>query len=383
MLARKHTLSFFCAIVKSVSPVLNGEVPFFYSDSIAAASTQQGKTIMKSRNYRTHFLILIIAFITVFFSAFFLGRYSVNFGNLARELLASLNGSGSKVESREAAVVFLIRLPRIIAAALIGAALSTAGVSYQGMFRNPMVSPDILGASTGACFGAALSIFLGFNAFGITLTAFLCGLAAVFLAYLVSCHSKLNATLALVLGGIMIGSLFSAGTSFIKLIADTNDQLPAITYWLMGSLASTKQSDLPFTIIPILIGFLPLLLLRWRINLLTVGEDEAQSLGINTGRLRLIVIFCATLMTAACVAISGMIGWVGLVIPHICRLIFGYDYRRLIPASALMGATFLIIVDNVARIAMTSEIPIGILTSFIGAPMFIYLILTGGTDRER
>jgi iron complex transport system permease protein len=333
--------------------------------------------------YRIPFTVLGVAFIIVFFSAFLLGRYSISIEKLTGDLIPALLNGDFSSSSTEATVLALIRLPRIVVAALIGAALSTAGVSYQGMFRNPMVSPDILGASTGACFGAALSIFLGFSSLGITLTAFLFGLAAVFLAYMVGCHSRLNATLALVLGGIMIGSLFSAGTSFIKLIADTNDQLPAITYWLMGSLASAKLNDIPFTAIPILIGFIPLFLLRWRINLLTVGEDEAQSLGINTGRLRFIVIFCATLMTAACVAVSGMVGWVGLVIPHICRLIFGYDYRRLIPASAMMGATFLIIVDNVARIAMTSEIPIGILTSFIGAPMFIYLILTGGTDRER
>lgn len=335
------------------------------------------------RKYRAPFAVLVILFILVFFSAFLLGRYYVDFVSLLKDLLNSFTNGDFSISSMEAAVVFLIRLPRIIAAALIGAALSVAGASYQGMFRNPMVSPDILGASTGAGFGASLSILLGFNYFGIAVTAFLCGLIAVFLAYLVSCFSRLNATLALVLGGVMISSLFSAGTSFVKLVADTEDQLPAITYWLMGSLASIKQGDLPFAAIPVFVGFIPLFLLRWRINLLTVGEDEAKSLGINTGRLRLIVIICATLMTAACVAVSGMIGWVGLVIPHFCRLIYGYDYCRLVPASALMGATFLIIVDNIARIAMTSEIPLGILTSFVGAPVFIYLIITGGTDRER
>lgn len=335
-----------------------------------------------SIKYKAPFSALLILFILVFCSAFFLGRYNVDFMNLLKELHNSFQQEKFSIGSREAAVVFLIRLPRIIAAALIGAALSVAGASYQGMFRNPMVSPDILGASTGAGFGASLSILLGFNYFGIALMAFFCGLIAVLLAYLVSCFSRLNATLALVLGGVMISSMFSAGTSFVKLVADTEDQLPAITYWLMGSLSSIKQADLPFALIPILVGFIPLFLLRWRINLLTVGEDEARSLGINTGRLRLMVIVCATLMTAACVAVSGMIGWVGLVIPHFCRLIFGYDYRRLVPAAALMGATFLIVVDNIARIAMTSEIPLGILTSFVGAPVFIYLILTGGTERE-
>lgn len=336
-----------------------------------------------NKPYKLRFTILWITFIIVLLSAFFLGRYAVNFSSLMEDLQAAVMNGSLKFRSVDGIVIFLIRMPRITAAVLIGAALSTAGVSYQGMFRNPMVSPDILGASTGACFGAALSIFLGFGYFELTMTAFFFGLGAVLLAYLISRFSRLNTTLALVLGGVMISSLFSASTSFIKLVADPNDQLPAITYWLMGSLSSIKQADLPFAAIPILVGFIPLFLLRWRINLLTVGEDEARSMGINTGRLRLIVIVCATLMTAASVAVSGMIGWVGLVIPHFCRLIYGYDYRRLIPASALMGATFLIVVDNIARTAITSEIPIGILTSFVGAPVFIYLIVTGGVDRER
>jgi iron complex transport system permease protein len=336
----------------------------------------------KNRKYRLYFKALVILFVVVFFSAFFLGRYSVDFGHLVKVLWYALIRRDWNLQYTGAAVVFRVRAPRIITAALIGAALSTAGVSYQGMFRNPMVSPDVLGASTGACFGAALSLLLGFNYFGITITAFLFGLSAVLLAYVISRFSRLNATLALVLGGVMISSLFSACTSFIKLIADTTDQLPAITYWLMGSLASIRWADLPFAAIPIIVGFIPLFLLRWRINLLTVGEDEAKSLGINTGRLRLVVIVCATLMTAASVSVSGMIGWVGLVIPHFCRLIYGYDYRRLVPASALMGAAFLIIVDNIARIAVTSELPLGILTSFVGAPVFIYLIVTGGEERE-
>lgn len=336
---------------------------------------------MKKR-YRLQFAILILFFFGVFFISFFLGRYGVSIRGLISAISKSFYSNGQTFHGTDIAVVFRIRLPRILAAAFIGAALSTAGESYQSMFRNPMVSPDILGASTGAGFGAALAIFLNFNYLGITLTAFCFGLASVFFTYMVSRSSRLDGTLALVLSGVMIGSLFSAGTSFIKLVADTNDQLPAITYWLMGSLSSIKLSDLPFFAIPIFIGITPLVLLRWKINLLTVGEDEAKSLGINTGRLRLIVILCATLITAASVAVSGMIGWVGLVIPHICRMIFGYDCRRLIPASIVMGAVFLMIVDNIARIAMTSEIPLGILTAFVGAPVFVYLILTGGEDRE-
>ena len=177
--------------------------------------------------------------------------------------------------------------------------------------------------------------------------------------------------------------LFSACTSFVKLVADTEDQLPAITYWLMGSLSSVKGEDLGFAFWPIVIGLAPLLLLRWRMNLLTLSEAEARSLGLNTARLRAAVIFCATLMTSASVAVSGMIGWVGLVIPHFCRMLFGYDYRRLIPAGILMGGAFLMLVDDLARLVTSSEIPLGILTSFVGAPVFLWLIVKGGEDRAR
>ena len=174
---------------------------------------------------------------------------------------------------------------------------------------------------------------------------------------------------------MMVSSLFSAGTSFIKLIADTQQQLPAITYWLMGSLSSIKREDLAFLAVPVLVGMVPLFLLRWRMNLLTVGEEEARSMGVDTRTLRLVVIICATLLTAASVSVSGMIGWVGLVIPHFCRMLFGYDYRRLIPAA------FLLAVDDIARLVTTAELPLGILTAFVGAPLFVYLILTGGGRR--
>ena len=190
-----------------------------------------------------------------------------------------------------------------------------------------------------------------------------------------------NQTVALILAGMMISSLFSAGTSFVKLVADTQQQLPAITYWLMGSLSSIKDKDVVFLAIPVALGMIPLFFLRWRMNLLTVGEEEAQSMGVNTRRLRGAVIVCATLLTSASVAVSGMIGWVGLVIPHFCRMLFGYDYRRLIPAGALFGAAFLLAVDDIARLVTTGELPLGILTAFVGAPLFLYLIATGGGRR--
>ena len=341
-------------------------------------------------HYGRRFLFLGLGFVLVFLGSFLLGRYAVSMSTTLRILsswlldklsFGALGIAGSWTELEEA-VVLNIRLPRILCAALVGAALAAAGASYQGMFRNPMVSPDLMGASTGAGFGASLAILLGFSYFGIMVTAFCFGLGAVLLAWLVSRFSRLNATLALVLAGVMISSLFSACTSFVKLVADTQEQLPAITYWLMGSLSSVKGEDTAFAAIPILLGLIPLLLLRWRMNLLTVSEAEARSMGLNTGRLRLAVILCATLVTAASVAVSGMIGWVGLVIPHFCRMVFGYDYRRIIPASVLMGGAFLMLVDDIARVITTSELPLGILTSFVGAPVFLYLIVQGGAERE-
>lgn len=327
------------------------------------------------KTYKSRFAILIALLLVISVGSVLLGRYSLTPSQLLDLLV------GKSDDTSAAKVLFEIRLPRIAAALLIGAALSAAGVCYQGMFRNPMVSPDILGASTGAGFGAALAILLGAGYFGISATAFVFGLLAVLLAYLVSRVGKTNETVAMILAGMVVSSLFSAGTSFLKLVADTQQALPAITYWLMGSLSSIKTKDLLFLLIPFVIGFVPLMLLRWRMNLLTVGEEEAQAMGINTKVLRLIVVVCATLLTAASVAVSGMIGWVGLIIPHFCRMLFGCDYRRLLPATALFGAAFLLAVDDVARLATTAEIPIGILTAFVGAPIFLYLIFTGGGRR--
>ncbi|MDR0838764.1 MAG: iron ABC transporter permease [Oscillospiraceae bacterium] len=335
-------------------------------------------------SYRIKFVVLAAAFVAVFFGSFIFGRYAVGFTDLVKILANRLPFVKIEQTWTDAAetVAINVRMPRIIAAAVIGAALSTAGASYQGMFRNPMVSPDILGASTGAGFGAAIGILMGFNYVGITISSFGLGLAAVFLAYVISRASRLNGTLSMVLAGIMVSSLFSAGTSFIKLIADTQNQLPAITYWLMGSLNSIKGSDALFVSVVVAVGLIPLILLKWRINLLTVSEDEAKSLGINTGRLRFVVIICATLVTAAAVSVSGMIGWVGLVIPHFCRLLFGYDYRRIIPSSILLGGAFMMVVDNLARTVTTGELPLGVLTAFVGAPVFVWLILRGGASDE-
>lgn len=329
---------------------------------------------MAGRTYRRRFLLLGGVCLLLLLGSMLVGRYGLSAGKLLHMLWTRLTGGAADWSVSDEKVVFAIRLPRIAAAALVGAALAVSGTAYQGMFRNPMVSPDILGASTGAGFGAALAILLGAGYFGISLSAFCFGLLAVAAAWLVSRLSRSDPTVALILAGMMISSLFSAGTSFIKLVADTQQQLPAITYWLMGSLSGTRMKDVTFALLPMALGAVPLLLLRWRVNLLTLSEEEARSMGVNTTALRLVVILCATVLTAASVSVSGMIGWVGLVIPHLSRKLVGSDCRRLLPAAMLLGAIFLLLVDNVSRNLLAVEIPIGILTAFIGAPFFIYLM---------
>ena len=300
--------------------------------------------------------------------SFLLGRYRVDFASLIGVLSGKIRGT------TEAVAILNIRMPRILTAVLVGAALSAAGASYQGVFQNPMAAPDILGASAGAGFGAALAILLGMNSSMITFLAFVMSMITVVLVMMISKRTKGEKVLGLVLAGIMISSLFQAGTSFIKLVADPTNKLPAITYWLMGSLVGATNRELKFVIWPILIGTVPLMALRWRINVLTLGDDEARSLGVNPEKTRAVVIACATLLTAASVSVSGMIGWVGLVIPHMMRRIVGSDYRYLLPASMFGGGAFLLLVDNFSRNISTSEIPIGILTAFVGAPFFILLI---------
>ena len=268
-----------------------------------------------------------------------------------------------------------IRLPRVLIAMLVGCSLSAAGATFQGVFRNPMASPDILGASNGAAFGAALAILLGCSSHFITVFAFIGAIITVVLVFLIAQRAPGQRTVNLILAGIMVGSLFSAGTSYLKLVADPFNQLPAITYWLLGSLSGTRLSMLLPAAIPMGVGLVPLLLLRWRLNLLSLGDSEARALGINTDFLRAVLILCATLITAAAISVSGVIGWVGLVIPHLSRKLIGSDNRGLLPCSMLTGGAFLLLVDDVSRSLLQTEIPIGILTAVIGAPFFVYLLL--------
>ena len=279
--------------------------------------------------------------------------------------------------NQQASIFFNVRLPRIVLALLIGCCLASAGAAFQGTFQNPLVSPDLLGASQGAALGAAIAILMGLSSIQISMWAFVFSLITVGLVVFISMHARGNPITVVILAGVMVSSLFSAGVSYTKLVADPNDTLPAITYWLMGSLTGAKFADIKLVIVPMVIGLVTLLALRWRINILTMGDDEAATMGVNARLVRLLVMVAATLVTASSVAVSGMIGWVGLVIPHLCRMLIGCDYRKLLPASMVMGAGFLLLVDDVARVATTTEIPIGILTAFVGAPFFLYLITKG------
>lgn len=323
-------------------------------------------------------LFLAVLLLVLFVLSFYVGKYPVSPSELLQVLFRKIFGLPQTWSDQVDAVVFRIRLPRLLAAVLVGGALSAAGAAYQGMFRNPMVSPDMLGASSGAGFGAALGLMLSLGYLNVSLLAFIFGVTAVLVAYLISIRVQQNQSLGMVLAGIMMSSLFSAATSFIKLIADPDNVLPAITYWLMGSLAGIRMQDVQFVFFPIAIGLIVLFAMRWQLNLVTMGEEEAKSMGVNTGRVRALVVGAATLVTAASVSVSGMIGWVGLVIPHLSRMLVGPDYRYLMPASMLMGASFLMVVDNISRSIATSEVPLGILTAFVGAPFFLYLILRKG-----
>ncbi|WP_425348240.1 FecCD family ABC transporter permease [Yokenella regensburgei] len=277
-------------------------------------------------------------------------------------------------------VFWQIRLPRILAALLLGAALAGAGTTYQGMFRNPLVSPDILGVSAGAGLGACTAILLGLPMVLIQLYAFCGGLLVVAGVWLITRRVRRHdPVLTLVLVGIALGTLCGAGISLIKILADPYTQLPSITFWLLGGLSSVTLRDLSVAAPVILTGMVPLLLLRWRMNLLTLSDDEARSLGINVARLRLGLIVCATLITASTVAIAGIIGWIGLVVPHIGRLLTGNNHQQLLPVAMGFGAILLLVTDTLARAASSTEIPLGILTAFVGAPFFLLLLLRGGS----
>ena len=330
------------------------------------------------RNYRLIFGSAVLLITAASALSLLMGRYEIRGADVFKIFLARIMPVEKTWSELTENMVMLVRLPRILTGILTGAALSVAGASYQCIFRNPMAAPDILGASTGAGFGAALAILMGLSKAQVTLSAFLASLLCVSLVILSAKVCKGNQVLNLVLAGIMVSSLFQAGTSYLKLIADPDNALPEITYWFMGSLAGVTTGDLQYVWLPILVGMAPVFLLRWKMNLLTMDENEAKTMGVNTKRLRILMILASTLMTAAAVSVSGMIGWIGLVIPHMARKLAGNDCRHLIPLSAVLGGFFLLCVDDLGRNLYSTELPLGIITSVIGAPFFLYLMARKG-----
>jgi iron complex transport system permease protein len=306
------------------------------------------------------------------------GKYPVTAADLLGVLGHRLLGLPARAPAAVETVVLQVRLPRVAAALVVGAALSAAGATYQGLFRNPLVSPDILGVSAGAGLGAVLGIYLSLPAAAIQALAFLGGLGAVAAVYGVGLAVRRHdPVLTLVLAGVAVGAVLGAGISLLKVLADPYNQLPAITFWLLGSLSSVTLGDVAATLPMMLVGLAPLVLLRWRMNLMSLGEEEARALGVETRVLRPILIGGATLVTAAAVAMTGVIGWIGLIVPHVARLLVGPDYRRLLPASLMLGAAYLLAVDLIARTAGTIEVPLGILTALVGAPFFLWLLIAG------
>lgn len=271
-------------------------------------------------------------------------------------------------------ILFDVRVPRLMAGILVGAGLSISGAAFQGLFRNPLVSPHILGVSSGAGFGAAIAILFFGHIIAVQVLSFVFGLLAVLMTYSLSRVYRSTPVLMLVLSGIIVGALFSASTSLIKYVADPVNEMPSIVFWLLGSLNNASNRDMVVVGPIILLGIIVLLLIRWRINLLAMGEEDARALGVDTGRIRATVILCATMISAAAVSIGGIIGWIGLVIPHIGRILAGPDNKVLLPVTVLVGASYLVAVDTIARTAMEMEIPIGILTALVGAPIFAYLL---------
>ena len=321
---------------------------------------------------------VIAALGAVMILAMGIGRYSISVGEIITSLLPE-NLAWEEVDPNVKTVIYSIRLPRVLLAALAGGGLAVSGAAFQSIFSNPLATPDTLGVATGASFGATLGIMLGFGSIGIQSCAFLIGIICVVLVYFIGRVKGETSMIMIILSGMVISSLFDAMVSLIKYVADPQDTLPEITFWLMGSLSGVGFKDLlmgsPFIIAGILIIFI----LRWKLNTLSLHEDEARSLGVNVKVIRTLTIVASAMITAAVVSLCGKIGWVGLLIPHFSRMLFGNNNKSVIPASIGFGAIFMVVIDTIARSATAAELPISILTAVIGAPFFIILLRrTGG-----
>lgn len=333
---------------------------------------RRGKRSLMSPRLLIVGLGLLVALAAV--TALGIGRYGIPVSRVVDIILAPVIQPTIPVDPTEANVIFTIRLPRILLALLSGAGLSLAGATLQGVFRNPLIGPQVIGVSSGAAFGGTLAILLGAARTGLLGLAFFFGVAAIVLVYLLNDVVARRNILALVLAGVVINGFFTALVSLVQYVADSEDTLPTIVFWLMGSFATASWDKLTMAALPIVVGCGLLLALRWRINILSLGDEEARALGLNVDRLRWFVLILVAVIVAAQVAVSGIIGWVGLVVPHMARILVGPDHRRLMPASFLIGALFLLIIDTVARTMTATEIPLGILTALIGAPVFASLL---------
>jgi iron complex transport system permease protein len=340
----------------------------------------QDNAVAPQRTPRTWpiFVVLCAALLILTVCSLLYGRYNLPWQSWWR-IFANPDSAGL-----ESIVLLQVRLPRVLAAILIGGGLSVSGAAFQGLFRNPMASPDILGAYAGAGFGASIGILLGFSIVGIQTLGLVGGLAAMMLVWtLGSAATRLGGdpTLTLILVGIIVRE---AGMALIRLteyVADPHGKLAAITFWLVGGLSAVTPHDLQFAAVPILVGVVPMLLLRWRLNVLSFGEEEAKALGVNPWRIRIVIIVCSALISAAVVSIAGMIMWVGLVIPHFARMVVGANHKALLPASFLIGSCYLLLVDDCARGLFALEVPLGILTSIVGVPFFLYLVYRTRMER--
>jgi iron complex transport system permease protein len=333
---------------------------------------------------RTHRLLAIAVFALLAFTAFGLtaGHYPVAWADVVGALGSLTGWHQRSLDETTRSVIVDIRLPRVFTALVVGAGLAASGALFQHLFRNPLVSPDILGVSSGAALGAVWGIFWSMSLIAIQGLAFAGGLAAVALVlcvgYWVRGHARI---LALVLTGVVVGSFLAAAIALLKTLAEPSRQLPAITFWLLGSFSAAGPRELGVVTAAFVAGLFPMVALRWRVDVLSLPEDEARALGIPVTRHRIVLIAAATLITASAVAVAGMVGWVGLLIPHAARFLVGSAFRHLLPLSALLGASFMLVVDTLARTISSVEIPPGVITALIGAPLFLWMLAsTTGRD---
>jgi iron complex transport system permease protein len=329
------------------------------------------------KNEKVVITVLILFLIWIMLYSLTIGRFNISNGELIKTITAKIMNNTTKDLEQFDTIIFKVRFPRVLAAMFIGGALSISGAAYQSMFKNPMVSPDILGVSSGAGFGAALGILLSANDWQIQVFAFIFGLIAVMMTCSISALvGKFgNKIIVLILTGMVIRTVFQSFISIAKYLADPEDDLPAITFWLMGSLSSVTLKDAMMIAIPIALGIIPILWYRWKLNVMAFGDEEASAMGIDTIKLRRVMIVSSTVITSVSISVCGMIGWVGLIIPHFARMLVGPNNKVLIPTSLLLGAIYLLMMDDIARNLMSVEIPISILTSIIGAPFFVLLLI--------